>query len=38
MATLSIRLRPNVSVLLEQRCKEAAISKSQLVNDLIEQA
>lgn len=38
MATLSIRLRPTVSALLEQRCKEAAKTKSQLVNDLIEQA
>jgi hypothetical protein len=38
MNTLSIRLRPSVEVLLEQRCKRDGVSKSQLVNDLIEQA
>lgn len=38
MGTLSIRLRPNVQALLEQRCKQQRVNKSQLVNDLIEQA
>lgn len=38
MNTLSIRLRPSLEALLEQRCKREGVSKSQLVNDLIEQA
>lgn len=38
MATLSIRLRPSVQALLEHRCKQQRVNKSQLVNDLIEQA
>jgi hypothetical protein len=37
MSTLSIRLRPSVQALLEQRCKQQRVNKSQLVNDLIEQ-
>jgi hypothetical protein len=37
MSTLSIRLRPSVQALLEQRCKQQHVNKSQLVNDLIEQ-
>jgi hypothetical protein len=38
MGTLSIRLRPSVQALLDQRCKQTRANKSQLVNDLIEQA
>jgi hypothetical protein len=38
MSTLSIRLRPSVQALLEQRCRQQRVNKSQLVNDLIEQA
>jgi hypothetical protein len=38
MSTLSIRLRPSVQAMLEQRCKQQRVNKSQLVNDLIEQA
>jgi hypothetical protein len=38
MSTLSIRLRPSVQALLEQRCQQQRVNKSQLVNDLIEQA
>jgi len=38
MTTLSIRLRPGVGALLEQRCREQGVNKSQLINDLIEQS
>lgn len=38
MSTLSIRLRPTAEALLEQHCKKFRLSKSQLVNDLIEQS
>jgi hypothetical protein len=38
MSTLSIRLRPSVRALLEQRCKQTRMNKSQIVNDLLEQA
>ena len=38
MSTLSIRLRPAVRVLLDQRCKQQRVNRSSLVNDLIEQA
>lgn len=38
MTVLSIRLRPSVQALLERRCRQQRVSKSQLVNDLIEQA
>jgi hypothetical protein len=38
LGTLSIRLRPGVQALLEQRCKHQRVNKSQLVNDLLEQA
>jgi hypothetical protein len=33
---LSIRLRPTAEALLEQRCRQTRLNKSQLVNDLIE--
>ena len=38
MTTLSIRLRPGARALLEQRCREQGVNKSQLINDLIEQS
>jgi hypothetical protein len=38
MGVLSIRLRPTAEALLEQRCKQTRLNKSQLVNDLIEQS
>ena len=38
MGVLSIRLRPTAEALLEQRCKQTRLNKSQLVNDLIEES
>ena len=38
MGVLSIRLRPTAEALLEQRCKQTRLNKSQVVNDLIEES
>ncbi len=38
MGMLSIRLRPTAEALLEQRCRQTRLNKSQLVNDLIERS
>jgi hypothetical protein len=38
MSILTIRLRPTAEALLKQHCKKTRLTKSQVVNDLIEQS
>jgi hypothetical protein len=38
MGTLTIRLRLAAEALLEQHCKKTRLTRSQLINDLIEQS